>query len=289
MRMQIKDLMSTNVVTVTISSDRKAALKQMVQHGISGLPVVHMDGKLTGIITRKDIFRKAEEDQLTLLMTHDPITVEPGDSPETAARLMVENGIRRLPVVDRDELVGIVTPTDLMTIIEGNGTGTVKDFGGGPCVPVYEDTPLPVLASIIHASQVYSLPVLDSSGKLVGIVTDGDMFKEGVVDEKVVRSDLGIGVDEDQWTWEGLRNVMKLYYICAKISLPDVPVKEIMVSKTHKVFNETPINKAAKTFHMHGIGQVPVIGAEGKLVGMLFAKDLLKWFLKESEDDGCNP
>jgi len=285
--MQINELMSKDVITVTTPSDRRAALRLMVQHSISGLPVVHKDGYLAGIITRKDIFRKAGEEQLTLIMTHDPITIGPDESPETAAILMIENGIRRLPVVDNGELIGIITPTDLMKSIEVYGSGTVEEFMGRACVPVYEETPLPVLANIIHASQVYSLPVLDSDGKLAGIVTDGDMFKQGVVDETVVKSDLGIGVDEDQWTWEGLRNVMKLYYISSKISLPSIPVKDIMVKETYKVFRETPIRKAAKTFHTHGIGQIPVIGAEGKLVGMLFAKDLLNWFMRESEDDEC--
>ncbi len=285
--MRIEELMSKDVITVTIPSDRRAALRLMVQHSISGLPVVHKDGKLAGIITRKDIFRKVEEEQLTILMTHDPVTIDPGESPETAAELMIENGIRRLPVVDGEELVGIITPTDLMRSIEIYGSGSVQEFMGSACVPVYEETPLPVLASIIYSSQVYSLPVLDSEGRLVGIVTDGDMFKQGIVDETVVKSDLGIGVDEDQWTWEGLRNVMKLYYIRSKINLPSIPVKDIMVRDTYKVFKETPIQKAAKIIHMHGIGQIPVIDANDRLGGMLFAKDLLKWFQRNSEDNEC--
>jgi CBS domain-containing protein len=196
---------------------------------------------------------------------------------------MIENGIRRLPVIEKDRLLGIVTPTDLMGVVETYGSGIVGDYSVGKCVPVFEDTPLPVLASLIHASQVYSLPVLDSEGRFVGIVTDGDMFNKGIVDDTVVTSDLGIGVDEDSWTWEGLRNVMKLYYIRSKIQLPSIPVKEIMVSETYKVFKETPINKAAKMMRMHGIGQVPVIDAGGELGGMLFNKDLLDWFLRESD------
>jgi CBS domain-containing protein len=283
--MQIKDLMSEKLVTVSIPSDRRAALRQMVQHGISGLPVLDKEGNLAGIITRKDIFRKVEEERLMLLMTPDPITIAPDDSPTHAAELMIENGIRRLPVVEDDALIGIITPTDLLAIIENYGTGTVGDYVGGACVPVYQDTPLPVLASIIHASQIYALPVLDPEGHLVGIVTDGDMFKEGTVDETIVKSDLGIGVDEDSWTWEGLRNVMKLYYIRSKISLPSIPVKDIMVKETHNIFKESPIKKAAKILRMHGIGQTPVIDGRGELDGMLFNKDLLKWFLRESEGD----
>jgi len=279
--MQIKDLMTEDVITVEIPSDRRAALRKMVQHRISGLPVVDRDGNLVGIITRKDIFKRFEEEQLMLLMTRNPITIGPNDSPTLAAKLMIEGGFRRLPVVEGGKLVGIVTPTDLMTVVETYGTGTVGDFGDGDCVPVYEETPLPVLASIIHASQVYSLPVLDGHGQLVGMVTDGDMFLKGHVDDTVVKSDLGIGADEDSWTWEGLRNVMKLYYIRSKISLPSIPVKEIMVKDVHTVFKETPIRKAAKIMRTNNIGQMPILEASGELSGMLFSKDLLRWFIRD--------
>ncbi|MCI0497648.1 MAG: CBS domain-containing protein, partial [Thermoplasmata archaeon] len=64
--MRVSDLMSTEVISVKIPSDRRVALRLMVKHSISGLPVVDEGGSLVGIITRKDIFRKSTEEQLAL-------------------------------------------------------------------------------------------------------------------------------------------------------------------------------------------------------------------------------
>jgi len=72
--MKVSDFMTTDVVSVEIPGNRDDVLKILKRTGISGVPVLK-DGKLVGIITRKDLLRKAEETQLGLLMTHDPITI----------------------------------------------------------------------------------------------------------------------------------------------------------------------------------------------------------------------
>ena len=74
--MTVADYMTTEVVRVEIPGNRDDVLKILKRTGISGVPVLK-EGKLVGIITRKDLLRKSDETQLGLLMARDPITVSP--------------------------------------------------------------------------------------------------------------------------------------------------------------------------------------------------------------------
>ncbi len=275
--MKVKEVMVTEPIVVKAPCTRKTALKQMVLHEISGVPV--LDKKtdmLIGIVTRKDIFRNSEETQLPLIMTTEPVTVDVDDDIKKAAKLMYEGNINRLPVLDGNRVVGIVTPTDLMGVVEKKGTGSVDDYVRGACVPVYEETPLAVVISIIRTTQVYSLPILDGSGNLAGIITDTDLFHESHIDEDVVISDLGIGSDEDKWTWEGLRSIMKLYYVVEKVELPDLRAKDIMIKDVRTVFGGTPVGEAARTMKRFNFGQIPVLDHEDRLKGIVYDLDLLR-------------
>ncbi|HPM61814.1 MAG TPA: CBS domain-containing protein, partial [Methanoregulaceae archaeon] len=80
--------MTTEVVTVEIPGNRDDVLKILKRTGISGVPVLK-EGKLVGIITRKDLLRKADETQLGLLMTRNPATVSPDTPVEDAARILI--------------------------------------------------------------------------------------------------------------------------------------------------------------------------------------------------------
>ncbi|HMK16282.1 MAG TPA: CBS domain-containing protein, partial [Methanomicrobiales archaeon] len=65
--MKVRSFMTPDVVSVEIPGNRDDVLKILKRTGISGVPVLK-EGKLVGIITRKDMLRKAEETQLGLLM-----------------------------------------------------------------------------------------------------------------------------------------------------------------------------------------------------------------------------
>jgi CBS domain-containing protein len=128
---------------------------------------------------------------------------------------------------------------------------------------------------MIKLTKTYAFPVLDDDSKLSGIITDRDIFNLSVVDGSTAISDLGSGEDEDVWTWEGMRNIMKLYYEVSKITLPKIPVKEIMVQDPVTVFRKTPISEAARIMRKNDFGQLPIRNSDDRLIAMVDELDVI--------------
>ena len=276
--MKVKDLMSKEIIVAYVPSTVRDALKILAKHNVSGIPVLRKGTRqLAGVVTRSDIFRNPDEEQLAMVMNPNPYTIGEDDDIEDAAKLFYENRIHGLPVLDKKRnLVGIISPTDLLKMIEEKDNRYVENYYTTSCVPVYQETPLPALMEIITITNESALPVLDEEGKLVGIVTDGDLFKLSHIKDSISKSEFGLGDDEDAWTWEGIRDVLRLYYSTSKIDLPPVPVKEVMVREVEKASRKTPISEVAKVMLKKRISQLPVIGSDDRLIGMITDIDLMK-------------
>lgn len=117
--MKIKSLMITNPVTVTENASIQQAIELMKEKGFRHLPIVSKAMKLKGFVTLADLKQgliPAMVGDLTLsdLMITDPIIVGPDDDLETAARLIYEHKISGMPVVENQQLVGIITESDIL-------------------------------------------------------------------------------------------------------------------------------------------------------------------------------
>ena len=115
--MLVKRTMSKNVVSVSVPGNRDKVLDLMRKEKKAVLPVVKGDTDiLVGVITRSDLINNPDEEQLAMLMSRDLVTVKPGDDVVDAARKMVDNNVRRVPVVDDEgALVGIITSFDIVS------------------------------------------------------------------------------------------------------------------------------------------------------------------------------
>jgi len=114
---QISDLMSFPVFTVSDDTPMKKVAEILKEKGCSGVPIVK-DHQPVGMISRRDFRRIKKESQLKspvkAFMTNKILTIEPGKSPMQAARLMVKHDIGRLPVVENNRIIGIITRSDAM-------------------------------------------------------------------------------------------------------------------------------------------------------------------------------
>jgi CBS domain-containing protein len=274
---KVTDIMTTDPVRVEAPGNRSTVLKLLVQNNITGVPVVKEGTtKYVGFVTRQDLFTKADVEQLALIVNKKHPCIQKKDDIRKAAKLLVDHDLHHLPVVENKKLVGIVTPTDLLKIVEKEKYSEgVENYVRKPCIPIYENTPLTVVAAIIKITNAFAFPVLDDDSQLTGIITDRDIFNLSVVDGATAMSDLGSGEDEDEWTWEGLRNIMKLYYEVSKITLPKIPVKEIMVKNPITVFRKTPIKEAARIMRRNDFGQLPIRDTDDRLYAMVDELDVI--------------
>lgn len=140
--MQVRDVMTRNVITVTPEESILVAARQMLQHRVSGLPVIDATGALVGIVTEGDFLRRGEIGtarrrpkwlefvigpgrladeyvrsagrKVAEVMTADPVTIDEDAALETVVELMERRRIKRLPVVRNGRLVGIVSRANLL-------------------------------------------------------------------------------------------------------------------------------------------------------------------------------
>lgn len=275
--MKVEDVMSEDLIVGYVPGTIKDALKKLAKHNKSGMPILKKNTKtVVGVLTRTDIFRNPEEDQIALIMSENYQYVEKEQDVKDAAKLLYNHRIHGLPVINnRKNIVGIISPTDILKSVHKDITENIEKYFTNLVVPIYHETPINIVMEIISITHEHALPVLNDERKLVGIVTDGDLFKLSHIKESVSQTNFGIGGDEDAWTWEGIRDTVRLHYSTSEVSLPSVPVKEVMVTNMIKAFTNTPVNEVANKMLKNNISHIPVVDSNDRLIGMVTDIDLM--------------
>jgi CBS domain-containing protein len=266
--------MVRDVASVAIPGSRDDVLKALQDHKVSGVPVLKKD-EVVGMITRTDLLANREEDQTALLMTRDPVVISPDKSIVEASRLLIEHDIRRLPVVDGKMLVGIITVADIVRVAADLGIKeSIQSYLEKETVVLWSETPLAVAGSIMEFAAVEACPVIDSSLKLVGMISDRDLIKTSVIEDTVEKTDLSANDGEDTWMWDRVMQSISKYYTVSRIKLKDILVSEAMVPPI-TAYKKDEVGKCAAIMHKNRIDQMPVVTPGGKLMGMLKDKDIL--------------
>jgi CBS domain-containing protein len=275
--------MTSDVVHVEIPGNRDDVLKILKRTGISGVPVIK-GKKLVGIITRKDLLQKPEETQLGLLMTTKPVTISPDADIREAARLLVTRKIRRLPVVESGKLVGLLSVADMIhAIAQMKIKEAIKDAFMSQTFALWEETPLPVVGRVMEISGVDAIPILDAESRLQGIISERDLIRTSSIEDSVGVSDFSNGTDDDEWTWESIRDMHTLSYSISKVQLPDRPVKTAMVKNVVAVPQNAEVSECALKMRRARVDQLPVINGDKRLVAMLYDRELLKVLCRPAE------
>jgi CBS domain-containing protein len=131
---------------------------------------------------------KRHKSQVQDFMTPDPVVIAPGASLVDAYNTMFDNEIRRMPVVEGDELVGIVTLSDILQATPGRpddadletrlelSMHTVRDIMTYDPITIAPEDGIQEAAERMLEYKVSGLPVVQNGG-VVGIITESDIFK----------------------------------------------------------------------------------------------------------------
>ena len=117
-----KTVMKTDVISVKKDTEIYEAIRIMVENNVTGLPVVNDDGTLAGVVTEKDVLRllyDAEDRQGKVedFMTTNVVAFEQDDSLIEITESFIQNHFRRVPIVDKGKLVGIISRKDIIAYI----------------------------------------------------------------------------------------------------------------------------------------------------------------------------
>ncbi|MCC6223675.1 MAG: CBS domain-containing protein [Thermoleophilia bacterium] len=199
--MKVRDVMVQDVLTVGPETSLKDVAAALSGRGISGLPVVDSAGFVIGVVSEADILVKErtpaprrsgimgwlagppEPAELAKLdartageaMTSPVLTISPGESVARAAALMVEEGVNRLPVVDGDRLVGIVTRADLVRAFTRDDDAIAREISEDVVLRKFWTAPENVSVSVQHGEvtlggEVESRSVAELMAAFVGRV-----------------------------------------------------------------------------------------------------------------------
>jgi CBS domain-containing protein len=162
--MKARDVMSSPVVTVDPDAPFKELVRLLVEHDVSGLPVIDSFGRLVGVVTEADLVskeayggrrrhllgvlsellsgdsrwtHKAEGLTAGHLMTRQPFVAEADEEVGQIARRMLERGVKRLPVMEAGRLVGIITRQDLLRLFDRPDGSIAADIRARLASPLY--------------------------------------------------------------------------------------------------------------------------------------------------------
>lgn len=116
----VEQLMTKSVISVSPNQTIEEAARLMNEHNIGAIPVVE-NNQLMGMVTDRDITIRStadggnEKQPVSQVMTNEIVSVSPQTDVEEAARLMAEKQIRRLPVLENNQIVGMVSLGDVAT------------------------------------------------------------------------------------------------------------------------------------------------------------------------------
>ena len=282
--LKVRDIMTSPVIAEDEEALVTKIAEDMDESGV-GSVVITSEGKPAGIITERDIAlkvllknKRASEVKAKEIMAFPLVTIEPGTSVEEACELIAKKGIKRLPVVENDVLIGIISIRNILT----KKPGCVKRFY--PEVHVLASRCKQAVCSVVS----YFLFRTEKRGE-IGELKVRDIMTSPVIAEDeetlvtTIAEDMNeSGVGSVVITKEGKpAGIITERDIALKVVLKDrkaseVKAKEIMASPLVTIESGTSVEEACELIAKKGIKRLPVV-EKGVLVGIVSIRDLLRW------------
>ena len=198
----VKEIMTRDIITLSNKASIAETIETMLSNQLGAIPLVDADGKLAGIVTERDIALSlagvAGKDTVQDFMSPKVFTTTPGTPLEGACKIMVRNGLRRIPIVGGEadisnaakKLLGILTSTDVIRFL--NAKELFDNLNSNLATDVLEQTkisdimakePITVeptmtigeLCEVFADKNIGGVPVVKDDN-LLGIITERDIL-----------------------------------------------------------------------------------------------------------------
>ncbi|NYB51852.1 MAG: CBS domain-containing protein [Methanobacteriaceae archaeon] len=276
--MKIEDVMNEEVILAEENEQVSHARNLMLKHGYSRILVVDQEGKPVGILTEKDLIRKMRAngpqwkrrpiDKISIrrVMTPNPITINPYREIREAVELMIKNDISSIPVIDENEVVGIVTKSDLMNFYRQKYAGKwkVSQLMTREVITVNENHSIGHVISIMEDNKIGKVIVMRDN-EPVGIITSANISFANVEDPET-----GVSVEKIAFLrkidGQEKRNVREVSMVTAG---------DIMTNHLIKISSDEDSAIAADIMVKEDVSGIPVVN-DNELVGIITKTDIIR-------------
>lgn len=177
--MKVRDVMVRNVIHVSPNDTISVALSKIRKHNISQLPVIDGD-KYVGMLTLKNIVTKNIDPAKTKCSDYIVNTpnLKSGDDLEGAITLLLNSGLRALPVID-DKIVGIISETDIIGVVDKLSKNILSKQIGNiatECEFVAKKDKAGTARNLMLSKNISRVPVIEGN-KIIGVVTQLDLAR----------------------------------------------------------------------------------------------------------------
>lgn len=295
----VRSIMSHDVISVRETTTLSDIISLATREGIRSIPVLNADNILVGMITDNDLHRTGLKANFTMLqhmsqeqrlreiteyeastahsiMTTDLVTLLETDSITTAIDVLNVHQFKRLPVIDNNrQLIGMLTRSDILREIValdilsiGEASPwqiTLEGIALEPAHSVAKDEPIDHIIRLMLEANAKRVIVLDKA-KIVGIVTESDLLRATVIDER-------------NQLINALHGGLSLNDVTLTQAITDVMTSPVIVLNAN-----TLAYVALKSLIDNQIKRLPVIDKDGQLLGMVGRAEIMNALFSHKKD-----
>ncbi len=262
--------MTKSIKTASPDEPIKKVVARMERYGIKEIPIVE-NKKLVGMITYYDILdfvRADPNEKVSTLMIKPPI-IAPDTPIGEIIELMVKTGVEAVPVIDKEKIIGLVSDYDILLNMLNDSKIRrlkVRDVMDESTKLLKETDPISEARRIMRYHRWERLPIVDSEGKLIGMITSMDILRTfyKMPKEKMGRQD------------KSGRAINPLM----------MPVKSLMEKDIPEIHPKDKVSETLKKLIDKKLKGVPVVDEENKVIGMFERWNVLDKLIERKFKEG---